>query len=552
MRRTALAALTALTLVGCGGDLLAPRLSKQGGNANARPAPGTLTTWAVSSTSINLAWDDNATNESGWEAWRSTTGVNGTFTLLVTLGANVTSYLNTGLTPLTEYCYKVRSFKKQGQKNAYNEFFNTSCSTTPGPPPAPSNTNAVFGDNSFATVTWTDNSATEDVFRIERSGSASGPWTQIAELYANTTSYNDWSVTTEQLYCYRVIAHNQWGDSPSNVDCTSRPNAPLDVKAVSNDANSVDVTWTDNSAFEEHYVVERALDDYVFSIVATLDANTSTYHDNVSASDVRYWYRVRATSSEGKSYYSNYAGAVPVSTPPGVPTLTNAYPSNSTNVYAYGNATSVNTKTIRVERSTAGGAWVSAGTVEANADLSWDFAEGNLTTEQEVCYRAVGINSVGESAPSAEDCTAPPAAPSDIYTVPIDEWTTEVRWTNNSAVADGVLLVTYYCDYSWDYYCEYPYEYDYYLGPTETSYTISSWETVWYVCATKDGGCSDWGSWASTSTVNQMNLKTSGLRARKPKLLQLRRTPTRRVMKGVAPTVKPLPAALSGRSANKK
>ncbi|MEI9942599.1 MAG: fibronectin type III domain-containing protein [Chitinophagaceae bacterium] len=56
---------------------------------------------------ISLQWQDRADNETGYEVWRAADG--GAFTLLTTLGANVTSYTNTGLTANTYYNYKVRA-----------------------------------------------------------------------------------------------------------------------------------------------------------------------------------------------------------------------------------------------------------------------------------------------------------------------------------------------------------------------------------------------------------------------------------------------------------
>jgi hypothetical protein len=71
-------------------------------------APSNLTATAVSSSRINLAWQDNSNNESGFRIDRSTDNV--TFISLGVVGANVTSYANTGLTPGTTYYYHVRAY----------------------------------------------------------------------------------------------------------------------------------------------------------------------------------------------------------------------------------------------------------------------------------------------------------------------------------------------------------------------------------------------------------------------------------------------------------
>src|SRR5206468_1304014 len=63
---------------------------------------------------LGLAWQDNTPNESGFEVLRSTTGPLGTFSLLATTAANVTSYLDTGLNPAQQYCYKVQAVAHKG------------------------------------------------------------------------------------------------------------------------------------------------------------------------------------------------------------------------------------------------------------------------------------------------------------------------------------------------------------------------------------------------------------------------------------------------------
>jgi len=87
-------------------------------------APSSLTATAASSSQINLAWVDNATNETGYSVERSTNGT--TFTTVATLGANVTTYANTGLAAATTYSYRVRASNSIGN-SAYS---NTATATT--------------------------------------------------------------------------------------------------------------------------------------------------------------------------------------------------------------------------------------------------------------------------------------------------------------------------------------------------------------------------------------------------------------------------------------
>lgn len=71
------------------------------------PAATHLSATRVSSGQINLAWTDNTDNESGFKIERSTNGTS--WSLLTTVGANVTAYSNTKLRSGT-YFYRVRGY----------------------------------------------------------------------------------------------------------------------------------------------------------------------------------------------------------------------------------------------------------------------------------------------------------------------------------------------------------------------------------------------------------------------------------------------------------
>ncbi|MHB1133468.1 MAG: S8 family serine peptidase [Chloroflexota bacterium] len=80
-------------------------------------APSALTAIAVSGSQIDLAWTDNAGDETGYEIERALDGVG--FSPLGTVGANVKSYSDTGLTAGTTYSYRVRAYNGAGN-SAYS------------------------------------------------------------------------------------------------------------------------------------------------------------------------------------------------------------------------------------------------------------------------------------------------------------------------------------------------------------------------------------------------------------------------------------------------
>ena len=94
--------------VGCDDDPFSPLSPAARSQTALGIGSPTLTTHAASPYEIDLLWPDNSANEIGWEVHRSTTGSAGAFTPLALLKPDTTYYANTGLTALTEYCYKVR------------------------------------------------------------------------------------------------------------------------------------------------------------------------------------------------------------------------------------------------------------------------------------------------------------------------------------------------------------------------------------------------------------------------------------------------------------
>jgi FtsP/CotA-like multicopper oxidase with cupredoxin domain len=80
--------------------------------------PSNAVATATSSSAIALSWDDNASDEEGFDIERSTDGA--TFSPLVSVGANVVSYTDTGLSPATTYYYRLTAYNVSGSSGSSN------------------------------------------------------------------------------------------------------------------------------------------------------------------------------------------------------------------------------------------------------------------------------------------------------------------------------------------------------------------------------------------------------------------------------------------------
>lgn len=75
---------------------------------------------------ITLSWTDNSSNETGFLIERKT-GTGGTFAQIATVGANVKSYVNSGLAAATTFCYRIRAYNSAG----FSPYTPEACKTTP-------------------------------------------------------------------------------------------------------------------------------------------------------------------------------------------------------------------------------------------------------------------------------------------------------------------------------------------------------------------------------------------------------------------------------------
>lgn len=293
-------------------------------------APTGLTATPISSSRIDLAWTDNSTNEDGFKIERCTGAAAfcdtnpANFAQIAQVGANVTTYSDTGLAASTTYSYRVRAFNSGGNSG----YSNTADATTlaPNPPAAPSNLTATAVSSSQINLAWQDNSSNEDGFKIERcTGTAvfctanPGNFAQITQVGANVTTYSDMGLAANTTYSYRVRAFNGDGNSGySNIaDATTLqapPAAPSNLTATPNKQGGtvwVDLAWTDNSNNEDSFDIERCTGAGCtsFAPLASVGANTTTYRDNTVARRTTYRYRVKASNAIGSSAYSNIATA---------------------------------------------------------------------------------------------------------------------------------------------------------------------------------------------------------------------------------------------------
>jgi ELWxxDGT repeat protein len=277
-------------------------------------APNGLVAEATSGTEIRLAWTDNADNEDRFLLVRS---LSPTFDVIdgsVVLPANVTSYVDAGLSPNVTYYYRLTATTGPLPSAAAT----ASAATVPAPA-APSALTATAASPTEIDLAWADNASDETGFLLERSRFSNfSTIDQAFNLPANAgavAAFVDAAAAKNTRYYYRLRAVNDGGRSAAVTATAATPDAgpadPSDLRVVVRGIpisgfSAIGLSWTNHADNAANFVVERRAEPGgTFAPVATISAAYNQYKDESAKAGGRYTYRVRATNAVGPSGPTN-------------------------------------------------------------------------------------------------------------------------------------------------------------------------------------------------------------------------------------------------------
>lgn len=410
---------------------------------NPPAAPSGLTATTISSSQINLAWTDNSTDEDNFIVARSTTS-GGPYTDIATLGANITSHSDTGLTAGTTYFYVVRASNAGGSSANSAQASATTSQTIPN---APSGLTATAVSQTQINLSWTDNSSNESNFIIGRSTTSGGPYTDIATLGANVTSFNNTGLAAGTTYFYVVRASNAAGSSANSAQASATtlpaaPAAPGGLTATAVSSSQINLAWTDNSANETSFIVARSTTlGGPYTDIATLGADVTSYSNTGLAANTTYYYVVRASNSGGNSANSNEASATTPETLPTAPGGMSATAVSGSQINLAWTDNSFNETSFIVARgTTTGGPYTDIATLGANVTSYSDMTVVAGTT---YFYVVRASNSAGSSPNSNEASATPPVlptAPGGLTATPVRATQINLAWTDNSSNESSFIV----------------------------------------------------------------------------------------------------------------
>jgi hypothetical protein len=409
---------------------------------NALNAPSSLLAVANGSSQMALTWRDNSDNEDGFRVERATS-TQGVFTEVgAGVGANTTSFLNTGLASNTTYLYRVRAIR--GTK--VSSYSNTASATTAMAADlvAPTVTiNYPFNGLTLKNVFEMAATATDNIGVVRVDFLVDG----VVKGSSSTAPYRlsvDSRLLTQGSHTFGARAMDAAGNvsvlSTTVATVDNAPSAPTNLVAQSLSTSSIRLTWADTSDNELGFKVERSTSlTGGYLQIATTGGDAVSLTDSGLTAATTYFYRVRSYNASAHSLYTSpssaMTGAAPDTT---LPTITLTAPTNLTVVKG---SSVLIAATASDDRGVArvdfyAGSAVATPLIGSDAVAPYSFVLNSTTlpdAEQTITVKAVdAAGNVSLPATITVTVQNKPTAPTALVATAASSSQINLSWTDNS------------------------------------------------------------------------------------------------------------------------
>ncbi|HYE29828.1 MAG TPA: fibronectin type III domain-containing protein [Methylomirabilota bacterium] len=173
-------------------------------------APVTGVSAALSGSTAIITWGVSPDSDIvGYHVYKSTTA-QGPFTRLTSSPVASTSFNDAASASGVTYMVRAVKLERGGSGTYYNPsqgIFATVGASSANAPAAPSSLTAAAASQTQVNLTWADNAANEAGFVVERKTGATGAYSVVATLPANTTSHTSAGLSASTTYYFRVRAY---------------------------------------------------------------------------------------------------------------------------------------------------------------------------------------------------------------------------------------------------------------------------------------------------------------------------------------------------------
>jgi titin len=169
---------------------------------------------------ISLTWFVyNSPPITGYSLWRKGGGAD--WAQISVVSENITSYVDMGLMPDTQYTYRIRSFNDSAASLGWSN--EVSAWTPIIPPGTPSGLAASVASATQINLTWTLANGSDETAVVVWRKIGTGAFTRLAALPPHTTGYSDTGLTAGTAYTYEVRTVNDFFTSAWSNPATATP-----------------------------------------------------------------------------------------------------------------------------------------------------------------------------------------------------------------------------------------------------------------------------------------------------------------------------------------
>ena len=265
--------------------------------------PSDLQIILIENNHIKLNWQDNSSNEIKFVIDRKK-GESPWFEGYDEVAENVTTFNDFIPTESdTVFSYRIRSY----DGNDYSEY-----SIPAGwfsEQTAPTNLILEQIAQDSIKITWNDNSVGELNYKIDRKIEGE-EWIESYKIIEeNEEQFID---NNNELYapCYYRISSCSGNSYSINIEgFINAFNPPTNLTAETLEILAINLEWEDNSYYEIGYKIERKKENEEYTLIDSVDQNTTSYTDNSIEAYTKYYYRIFGYNQHFNSDFSNDAHA---------------------------------------------------------------------------------------------------------------------------------------------------------------------------------------------------------------------------------------------------
>lgn len=364
---------------------------------------------------IVLNWIDDSTNETGFQIYRSTNGID--FDELADIGSDITSYFDQEEKGGIKYWYKIRAYNQTN----ISAFSNTVTAVTQQVVPEGGELTVPYdlAGASFVNknvLYWKNSNLDVDGYNIYIDDNNDGLFEVLDSVGGSILQYTHDGLESGITISYQVTSFIGSREStPSNtISLTTKERREIpkilvpDNLQVIASVKSLKLIWADTSYEEEGFEVWVSDNGTDFEFLTSLPENTTTFEHSIGMPGITKYYKVRAYSREIYSDFSDIASGTTrePETIPKTPTNLITF-TGKRNINLYWQVNGKNEQGFYIYRA-AGGTdkFLKIATIYSLGINKIDkYTDYNLNEGDRWCYKVSAFNSLGESNYSNISCT---------------------------------------------------------------------------------------------------------------------------------------------------